>query len=163
MKKTIFGPALYPDKLLKAGLAINASLEPRPQRTGFVMHILTCGKETQNLESYCFGNPGDNIAGMNFFAAEKIRRLKERRRQGHSEFSSSESADPDKGMYAGAILAFDNEGNEVYFSVSGLKAEADEHVAYSVADLLGLKTSTEYRSERTVFAREKLAGSVLGS
>lgn len=157
-----FGPRLYLESILKAGLDINKEIEPGSQRTGFVLHILTVRSNgEQDLESFCLGTPGESFIESNLYAAEMIARLEGRRRAGASEYTSGESACRRLLQYAGAVLTFDEDGGQVYFSMSGLVDTAAEAISYCLAERLGLKMPVGYVNPLLPVARSALKGCVV--
>ncbi|MEI8337596.1 MAG: hypothetical protein WCF92_00435 [bacterium] len=114
----------------------------------------TCG-------SMSIGSPGANMHNNAFFAHEKIRRLRNLRQEGTDHVASSESADPDKAQYGGAICAFAGINVEVYLSYSGAPQEVDEVISYVLAKQLGLQVSQKYTNPLLLQATKLLVGACI--
>ncbi len=158
MNKKTYLPRLYLDMLLKAGLAANQAADPESQKKGFILLISTDGADWQNTEIHCLGNPGDLTLTFINFASEKALRIKSMRQVGRNDRFASESKDHEQRMYAGAVMAYDEDGNEVYISVSGLKELVDEAMAYRIAESLGLKVPQNYENPHLEIVRSKSNG-----
>lgn len=146
--------------ILQAALALNKEAGGK-DKTGFVFQTITFreGGE-QNIESTCFGNPGEDTTLFNYFAGEKIYRLWNRRLKGFTDTSSGESVDLAEQQFPGAIYCKGKDGADVYFSISGLMGIVDEAIAYVLAEQLGMITDHRYENMYLNRARELLRGCI---
>jgi hypothetical protein len=110
--------------------------------------------------SASIGKPGLKFGRYAQNAAEKIKRLHERRMDGSDEFAASVSADDVLETYGGCIV-FSNLTspmvNEVYISFSGAPADIDEALAFVIGEKLGLEIPSGYENIHIPRARELLA------
>jgi hypothetical protein len=147
--------------ILQAGLTLNNELGGK-EKTGFIFQAVTFKVEgKQEVESLCFGDPGEDTVLFNFFAGEKIHRLWNRRLKGFADTSSGESVDLAAQQYPGAIYCQKRDGADVYFSISGLMSIVDEAIAYTLAESLGMRVDHRYENNCLNRARELLRGCIL--
>lgn len=117
--------------------------EKLSSRTGAVLAL--CFRDLQmptrgSIVSITYGSaPFDRLAGWLRNAPEKIDRLERRRRDGHKEVTSAESADPEnvdpnKRTFGGSVVFFSPVSlhHEIYFSISGAHPKVDEALAFAI-------------------------------
>ncbi len=110
------------------------------ERLGGVLAVAVFCKNNPSINNYAavtVGQPGDNLYMNLFYVNEKIHRTRSRRLEGHNEVASSQSADAEKKLYGGCIVAFiEGFGEvEIYFAYSGAKQEVDEAVSAILAHM----------------------------
>ena len=147
---------LYPNLLAAEIARLTKEFKSDREFKGGVLTISIPYPEGASHEAHTLGDPGINTVDFGFFAAEKIRRLQNRRQteEGKNEFASSHSADKEKERYGGCILAHTEDGDEVYLSFSGAPDVVDEAVVYVIAEALGFKVPEGYTNPLVPKARE---------
>ena len=118
--------------------------KPRPGGLVVIEIFYSDKPELSTSASVSVGSPGANMHENAYYAHEKIRRLRNFRRQGLNHVASSESADKDKGQYGGAIFALEEHNVEVYISYSGAPQEVDEAISFVLARGFHLLVSDSY-------------------
>jgi hypothetical protein len=134
---------IKPEVIAHAIMILNREVSQpstEPDRLGGVLMIAVIDKKEggrPSLVSEAIGDAGEKITRFAFNAHEKFRRLSVRRASGKQEVASSESAD-NLTMFGGCVVFIDNDGNEVYISISGGPPEVDEAIVYAIGLKLGL-------------------------
>lgn len=157
--------ALYPDSIYRGITKLTTEFEPRRQFTGGILSVVVYrggSSPEYSVKTIQIGKPGKATFDFMFFAAEKIRRLHDRRAKGGSDFASSQSAHT-AGQYGGCIVATTSGGAEVYFSFAGAPDVVDEAVVFVLAEKLGLIVPEGYENPLLERARELLEGCALNA
>lgn len=138
-----FQARIKPEVIAHAIMILNREVSQKrnePDRLGGVLMIAVIDKNKEgvpSLVSEAIGNPAEKISRFAFNAHEKFRRLFDRRAAGKQETASSESADNET-TFGGCVVFIDNDGNEVYISISGGPPQVDEAIVYAIGLKLGL-------------------------
>ncbi len=140
--------------------------EKGPERSSGVLAVAVVHRVSSSVwfASRNIGVPRIKSLHCATHAAEKIRRLAERRLDGFPDVSASQSAEPnhpnpDVRTYGGCLVFhLQVQGREIYISFSGAKPEVDEAVVFIIGEHLNFPAPDGYENKLIPRAREIFQG-----